>query len=156
MPQQRPPQTTAYLALDRVYSLMSRQFQNKMAEYDVTRPQYSVLLRLLEDGPQTANALSGSMGVTPGNLTGVIDRLDAAGYLARQRDSSDRRCIDLSLTPAGEAKARELIPGIRGTVAGFFAALDEQQLAAFIASLKALEQTLGATETQMQAKAVAS
>ncbi|GGR14986.1 MarR family winged helix-turn-helix transcriptional regulator [Deinococcus ruber] len=147
MPQERPPQTAAWIALDRVHSLMSRQLQNTMTDYDVTRPQYSVLRLLLESGPQTANALSSSMGVTPGNLTGVIDRLEAGGYLARQRDPSDRRCIYLSLTPAGEHKAREIIPGIRGTVASFFAALDEAQLAAFLSSLRALEAALDTEES---------
>ncbi|ULH14460.1 MarR family transcriptional regulator [Deinococcus sp. KNUC1210] len=148
MPQDRPPQTAAWIALDRVHSLMSRQLQNRMTEYDVTRPQYSVLRLLLESGPQTANALSSSMGVTPGNLTGVIDRLEAGGYLARQRDPSDRRCIHLSLTPAGEHKAREIIPGIRGTVAGFFAALDPRQLTDFLSSLQALEAALDTEDGQ--------
>ena len=157
MPQERPPQTAAWIALDRVHSLMSRQLQNKMTDYDVTRPQYSVLRLLLESGPQTANALSSSMGVTPGNLTGVIDRLEAGGYLARQRDATDRRCIVLTLTPAGQNKARAIIPGIRGTVANFFAALNETQLADFLSNLRALEAALD-TDDQAQAvpEAVAS
>ena len=147
---ERPLPTAAWIALDRVHSLMSRRLQGRMTDYEVTRPQYSVLRLLLEGGPQTANTLSGSMGVTPGNLTGVIDRLEGAGYLARQRDAQDRRCIHLSLTAAGEAKAREIIPGIRGTVAGFFAALDEQQLQTFLGSLNRLEAALDAGQGHEQ------
>lgn len=149
MPQQRPPQTAAWIALDRVHSLMSRQIQATMTAHDVTRPQYSVLRLLLEEGPQTANALSTQMGVTPGNLTGVVDRLEAAGLVGRQRDPQDRRCIVLSLTEGGERKARAIIPGIRGRVRDLFAALDQGELGAFGASLKKLEAALeGAEELQ--------
>ncbi|WP_424950910.1 MarR family winged helix-turn-helix transcriptional regulator [Deinococcus sp.] len=156
MSQPRPPQTAAWIALDRVHSLMSRQIQATMTEYDVTRPQYSVLRLLLEEGGQTANALSSHMGVTPGNLTGVIDRLESAGLVQRRRDPQDRRCVTLSLTEAGEAKAREIIPGIRGRVQNLFAALGSEELGAFQDSLKRLEAALDADEPSTQPEAVAS
>ncbi len=150
MPQQRPPQTAAWIALDRVHSLMSRQIQATMTEHDVTRPQYSVLRLLLEDGQQTANALSSHMGVTPGNLTGVIDRLEAAGLVQRERDPQDRRCITLSLTEAGSGKARSIIPSTRGRVERLFAALNPEELEAFRSSLKKLEAALDTEEVQPQ------
>lgn len=150
----RPPQIDAWITLDRVQSLMSRQIQAAMTAHDVTRPQYSVLRLLLEEGGQTANALSTHMGVTPGNLTGVVDRLEAAGLVQRVRDAQDRRCILLSLTDAGEKKARAIIPSIRGLVSGLFAALDAEQLASFQRNLDHLVATLGAGESGP--KAVAS
>ncbi|WP_407540989.1 MarR family transcriptional regulator [Deinococcus radiomollis] len=148
MSQQRPPQTAAWIALDRVHSLMSRQIQATMTEHDVTRPQYSVLRLLLEEGEQTANALSSHMGVTPGNLTGVIDRLEAAGLVQRERDPQDRRCVTLRLTEAGSEKARSIIPSTRGRVERLFAALNPQELEAFRGSLKKLEAALDTEEVQ--------
>ena len=158
MPQSRPPQTAAWIALDRVHSLMSRQIHATMTGHEVTRPQYSVLRLLLEEGRLTANALSGHMGVTPGNLTGVIDRLEAAGLVERQRDPQDRRCVTLSLTAAGEAKARAIVPSTRRLVEGLFAALDAEELAAFGRSLKKLEAALDAEEKTVkeEQQAVAS
>ena len=151
MPQERSPQTATWIALDRVHSLMSRQIQATMTKHEVTRPQYSVLRLLLEEGQQTANALSAQMGVTPGNLTGVVDRLQSAGLVQRQRDPQDRRCVHVSLTPAGERKARAIIPGIRGRVQSLFAALDSSELDAFWGSLNRLADALDAEEHQTEA-----
>lgn len=151
MPKQRSPQAAAWITLDRVQSLMSRQLQATMTEHDITRPQYSVLRLLFEDGPQTANALSVAMGVTPGNLTGVIDRLEAAGLVQRQRDAADRRAVLVSLSESGERKARAAIPSVRGQLKRLFAALDDAELAVFQGSLNRLESALGAEERAEQA-----
>jgi DNA-binding MarR family transcriptional regulator len=94
--------------------------------------------------------------VTPGNLTGVVDRLEAAGLVQRERDPQDRRCMALSLTGAGTDKARSVIPSTRGRVERLFAALDPQELDAFRSSLKKLEAALDAEATGPQSEGVAS
>ncbi len=49
-----------------------------------------LLLRL---GPLTAGELARETGLTTGAITGVIDRLEQAGYARRQRDVHDRRRV---------------------------------------------------------------
>jgi DNA-binding MarR family transcriptional regulator len=44
-------------------------------------------------GPITAGQLSELMGLTGGAVTGIIDRLEAAGLAQRERDQSDRRRV---------------------------------------------------------------
>ena len=142
MSQERPPQTKVWIALDRVHSLMSRRIHATMTDHDVTLPQYKVLRLLLEEGQMTANVLSGHMGVTPGNLTGVVDRLEGADLVQRQRDPQDRRCIHISLTVAGQHKAQAIIPSIRAQVQNLFSALDPAAFEAFQHSLTLLETAL--------------
>lgn len=156
MPQERPPQTKVWIALDRVHSLMSRRIHATMTDHDVTLPQYKVLRLLLEEGQMTANVLSGHMGVTPGNLTGVVDRLESAGLVSRQRDPQDRRCIHVSLTEAGQARAQAIIPSIRGRVQSLFAALDPAAFEAFQHSLNLLEASLDAEDALVEPQPVAS
>lgn len=44
-------------------------------------------------GPMTAGHLAELTGLTTGAITGVIDRLERAGYAARERDPNDRRRV---------------------------------------------------------------
>src|SRR5262249_32775270 len=48
---------------------------------------------LLRDGPMTAGELAERTGLTTGAITGVIDRLERAGFARRAKDSSDRRRV---------------------------------------------------------------
>lgn len=59
---------------------------------------------LLHQGPITAGKLAELTGLTTGAVTGVIDRLENAGYLRRERDPNDRRRVILQplLDKAGE------------------------------------------------------
>ena len=48
---------------------------------------------LLLSGPSTAGKLSEITGLTSGAVTAVIDRLEKAGYVRRERDKNDRRKV---------------------------------------------------------------
>jgi DNA-binding MarR family transcriptional regulator len=54
-------------------------------------------------GPLTAGRLAEQTGLTTGTVTGVIDRLERAGYVRRERDPADRRRV--IVTPVPEALA---------------------------------------------------
>src|SRR5215203_4351335 len=48
---------------------------------------------LASTGPITAGRLAEEMGLTTGSVTGVIDRMERAGYVRRERDSDDARRV---------------------------------------------------------------
>jgi MarR family transcriptional regulator, organic hydroperoxide resistance regulator len=48
--------------------------------------------------------LAGRLGLTPATLTPVLDALEAAGEVRRERDRTDRRVVRLHRTPAGRAR----------------------------------------------------
>ena len=54
-------------------------------------------------GPLTPGRLAELTGLTTGTVTGVIDRLEQAGYVRRERDPGDRRRV--LVTPVPEAMA---------------------------------------------------
>jgi DNA-binding MarR family transcriptional regulator len=59
---------------------------------------------LLEEGPQTAGRLAELTGLTTGAITGVIDRLEKAGYVKRDKDPNDRRRVMIIPALGSEAK----------------------------------------------------
>ena len=48
---------------------------------------------LAQTGPITAGELAARTGLTTGAITGVIDRLEKAGFVRRARDAGDRRRV---------------------------------------------------------------
>lgn len=50
-------------------------------------------------GSMTAGQLAEITGLTTGAITGVIDRLEKAGYVKRERDLQDRRKVIINLVP---------------------------------------------------------
>lgn len=68
----------------------------------VSDSQFISLLNL--HGPLTPGRLAELTGLTTGTVTGVIDRLERAGFVRRERDPADRRRVHV--TPVPEAIAR--------------------------------------------------
>lgn len=65
----------------------------------------SRFLTLLDvHGPMTPGRLAQLTGLTTGSVTGVIDRLERAGFVSRERDDADRRKV--RVIPDPEATAR--------------------------------------------------
>ena len=58
----------------------------------------------------TAGQLADITGLTTGAITGIIDRLENAGMVRRERDPNDRRRVNLRLTitPEREEQYRQL------------------------------------------------
>ena len=67
------------------------------------------------------------MGVTASTMSLTIDRLERTGYVLRERNTVDRRRVDLLLTPAGariKKQQKVLEPELVGRV---LAHLDERK-----------------------------
>lgn len=67
----------------------------------LSRHQASILDHLDEIDPTTVNDLARHTGVTPATMSLGLDRLERKGYIARSRDSTDRRRVHVRLTTAG-------------------------------------------------------
>ncbi|HSJ74379.1 MAG TPA: MarR family transcriptional regulator [Miltoncostaeaceae bacterium] len=79
-------------------------------------------------GPITAGALARESGLSSGAATTVIDRLEAAGYVRRVRDTVDRRRVLVELTDEARRRASEVWGPIAEEAGRMFAAYDEAQL----------------------------
>jgi DNA-binding MarR family transcriptional regulator len=61
----------------------------------VSDMQFMTYLQL--EGPLSPGRLAELSGLKSGTVTGVVDRLEAAGYVHRERDESDRRKVRVVL-----------------------------------------------------------
>lgn len=58
-------------------------------------------------GPLTPGRLAELSGLTSGTVTGVLDRLERAGFVRRDRDVGDRRKVLVSLVPKAMTRMAE-------------------------------------------------
>jgi DNA-binding MarR family transcriptional regulator len=71
-------------------------------------PSDSQFVSLLNiHGALTPGRLAELSGLTTGTVTGVIDRLEKAGFVRRERDTGDRRKVLVDLVPEGMARMAE-------------------------------------------------
>lgn len=56
------------------------------------------------EGPLTAGRIAQLTGLSTGAVTGVIDRLERAGFVRRVRDTQDRRKVLVEILPMDEEK----------------------------------------------------
>jgi len=92
-------------------------------------------------GPLTPGQLAELSGLTTGTVTGVIDRLENAGFVRRERDPSDRRKVLVELDE--EHLGRQMAPLYAGQaesladVEGSFDAEQREVIADFLERLVA-------------------
>jgi DNA-binding MarR family transcriptional regulator len=60
------------------------------------------------EGRATAGRLAEVTGLTTGAITGVVDRLEKAGYVRRERDEADRRKVFITIVPEATAEIGKL------------------------------------------------
>jgi DNA-binding MarR family transcriptional regulator len=61
----------------------------------------------LEPEPLTTGQIAELTGLTTGSATRLVDRMERAGYVTRQRDPRDRRRVFVVLAPERTARIRE-------------------------------------------------
>ncbi len=81
---------------------------------NLTIAQLKSLFFIANEGSINARKLAAALGVTPADVTGVVDRLVARGLVSRTEDPEDRRMLLLRATGEGEA----LVTNLRGTIIG--------------------------------------
>jgi DNA-binding MarR family transcriptional regulator len=72
-------------------------------EIGLTYPQYLVLVVLWAEDDQTVSDLGRALHLDSSTLTPLLKRLEAAGYVTRNRDPADERQVRVRLTQAGKA-----------------------------------------------------
>ena len=97
-------------ALTKIYQPLLKKLST-----DLTYPQYLVLLALWEQDQQTVGSLCEMLLLDTGTLTPLLKRMEAAGWLLRQRNDADERVVQVSLSKKAQrlqAKALTIPPCI--------------------------------------------
>ncbi|GAB2876101.1 hypothetical protein GCM10027074_50080 [Streptomyces deserti] len=93
-------------------------------------------LLTLEGGPVTTGRIAELTGLTTGSATRLVDRLERAGYVVRERDAADRRRVLVATVPEKAAEFGRVWERLGGGWSALFDDLDESQLAVLIEHMR--------------------
>lgn len=82
---------------------VARRARDKLTPHGVTPAQYAVLRVLWEGDGRSGAELGARLVLDSATITGLVDRLEAAGLLARGGDEADRRVHRVFLAERGRA-----------------------------------------------------
>jgi DNA-binding MarR family transcriptional regulator len=94
----------------------------------------------------TAGALTEATGLTTGAITGILDRLERAGFVKRIKDAGDRRKVLIELVPSEMVKLARLYDGLGASMvslAGRYTVVELEMIEGFLsANLSILSQEI--------------
>lgn len=106
------------------------QVSQELKEFGMTEPQYNVLRTLKEakGGPLTVQELLERMVQRSSNITRIVDKLIAKGFVERKECPTNRRKMDITLTKAGNQFLKKLDKKVVGFHKPLMEKLTEKEL----------------------------
>ena len=122
------PQTPAQEAWSLVHGLLAdyrRTLAREFAELGLAPMQGFALRNIDPDAPIAMSSLAEALHCDNSNITGIADRLEAAGLVERRPGESDRRVKTLALTARG-VEMREAVIRVMSQPPGPIASLSDE------------------------------
>ena len=145
---QRDPDYHLGFLLHDVARLRSTSFDQMMKPLGITRAQWVVLGFLYRDDGLTQAELAKRLDLGRVSLGGIIDRLEAAGWVRRSQDENDRRANRVWLTDKVVDVRRQMQRRVDSLNEISLAGLDEHQIDALVDTLNVIKRNLIAAENE--------
>jgi MarR family 2-MHQ and catechol resistance regulon transcriptional repressor len=100
----------SYIKLQRAADSVLARTTRHLMSTSLTLSQYGVLDLLFYMGPLRLGQIAEKVLKSEGNITTVVDNLERAGLVKRERSVKDRRAVTVSLTEEGHRLISEVIP----------------------------------------------
>jgi DNA-binding MarR family transcriptional regulator len=131
-----------WLSLYQAYNSLFKVGELALLPLRITMPQLHLLAVLVyAGGVLPSTHIARQMVKEAQTITGLVDRMEAAGWVTRLGDPKDRRKTLVSLTNAGVKKFQESFPVANRMGAEVFAVLNDEELAALRGAVEKLRET---------------
>jgi MarR family 2-MHQ and catechol resistance regulon transcriptional repressor len=109
--------------------------------HGLTAAQFNALNVIgLTEGGLSQRELSDRLVVDRSNVTGLLDRLERAGWVKRSDDPKDRRIYRITLTPAGRRLWKQVSPRYDAVVAQVAAGVSDAKAGEALETLRSLQE----------------
>ena len=132
-----------WIQLVRTFSRMERRLEQVLERHGLSIPQFDILATLGFEQGITQQELAERLLVTKGNICGMIDRMEANGWVERRPDPVDRRANRLFLTRQGKTRLGQTTPDERALVKKIMGALKPVELQTLYQLLDRLDEATG-------------
>jgi DNA-binding MarR family transcriptional regulator len=118
-------------SLSKARNLLQSEMDVALAGTGITSSHVGALLLLARGVAHSPVGLAKLLAVDAGFVTRVLDRLEKEGLVRRERDSLDRRVVNLTLTEAGQyaaARVAQITPAVLNQRLSSFSPLEFEML----------------------------
>lgn len=119
-----------------------RWVKSRLQEGGISYARMRLLSALHCNGPQIMSSLSEWLGVTPRNVTALVDALEEEGLVERRRHPTDRRATVIELTQRGLETTDRMYDEHRAAASELFVDLSEDEQRELIRLLGSLREAL--------------
>lgn len=130
-----------------LHGRLSAAIGRRLREINLSLPQCDVLATLTRQEGMNQQELAERLHVTKGNISGLIDRMAAAGLVERRAIEGDKRAYAIYLTNEGRKQARRGAATQTAVVAQTLGRLSPAEIAQMDQSLMAAASSLRSFET---------
>ena len=133
-----------WLTLVGCFTSVERTLRRQLRQsFDISLPRFDILTALVTftDG-LTMTELANKLGVSKGNVTGVVRGLRERGLVDRNRQRTDRRVLRVVITPHGKAEWDRMQAEYRRVVEAMLHGLPADQARHLTSALIRLQQVL--------------
>ena len=129
-PNQLQPENSVGYLMRKVMTSIRTQADAQLSTHDLTYAQWLPLFKISRCPATTVASLARDLETDPASMTRALDRLEAKGLVARERSTTDRRVVQLALTPEGDKVAAQVPPVLADVLNGHLSDFthDEWQL----------------------------
>lgn len=124
--------------IHKVYRQIAIHLEERCADLDLSATEGHTLSYLRSYSPASASELHRVLGVKRSTLTGLLDRLEARGWLSRRPSERDRRVTQVALTDVGRVEADRVQETVERLEADINARVEPADLAGFRAVVSAI------------------
>jgi MarR family 2-MHQ and catechol resistance regulon transcriptional repressor len=101
---------STYIKLVRAAESVTTRSHKHLSEVKLSFGQFAVLEALYHLGPLCQRDLASKILKSPRNITMIVDNLEKRGLARRERDTGDRRYLNVHITDEGEKLFERIFP----------------------------------------------
>ena len=113
--------------INRAYKRLRHSAEENSDEKNSVHGSGRLLHNLADYGQMAQKELAGRLEIRPQSLTGILVKLEEAGYIVRTRGVQDKREQLVSITPEGRKYSRRIEKTRREIAGRFFAVLNDEE-----------------------------
>lgn len=95
--------------VSKLLTYISQFFEQQMNAQDITPAQFDILLTLWNEDGLISSILGKRIEKDGPTTTGMVDRMERKGFVRRKRSTTDRRAVQIFLTPKAWALQEKMM-----------------------------------------------
>lgn len=124
--------------LRQVAILVMQSGRKNLNNFNLTPPQFTALLTLINFGEITMGQLCRKMFLAYSTVTDLVNRMEKNGFVRRFRDSKDRRVVRIKVEPPGLAVYETVLGTRQAYLASILGGMNNTERTRLVAALEQL------------------